>query len=428
VLARLAAYLVRDLREGGDTLRITPVANWYGDRGVQLSERVASVDFLSRVGTPEIAAENQLLVMAPQLRWEDRVLLAEVLARRGATSQAVTLLSREWSAVRVEGNRAVLPTAGADRDFYFASRVRPIARLLTATLAVQPDHPLVGPMVEALMQQGRGSQSWVWNTQDAGALTMALSAYDARQQRAAERGVRVRAGGRTLFATSAAGVTGDSSAALTGLLENGRDGEKALRLSLDVLGGGAGNTTYYYVTVHEVPLERPVRPFDQGIQVERWYERYDSKTPIVSATEGELVRVRLRITVPEERHFVILDDALPAGLEAVDLSLRTTALLPGPGAMPRDDVQEEDAVDERSWGYGSWDGGWWSPWEHKELRDDRVVYAATVLWPGTYTATYVARATTPGVFVRPPAHAEEMYNPAVSGRSDGGTFEVKARK
>ena len=39
-------------------------------------------------------------------------------------------------------------------------------------------------------------------------------------------------------------------------------------------------------------------------------------------------------------------------------------------------------------------------------------------------ASYVARATTAGVFVRPPAQAEEMYNPAVHGRSDGGVFTV----
>jgi uncharacterized protein YfaS (alpha-2-macroglobulin family) len=84
----------------------------------------------------------------------------------------------------------------------------------------------------------------------------------------------------------------------------------------------------------------------------------------------------------------------------------------------------EDEEDDNVWGYGSWEGGWWSPFDHRELRDDRVVYFATRLWKGTYTATYVARATTPGVFVRPPAHAEEMYNPAVFGRSDGGVFTV----
>ena len=175
-----------------------------------------------------------------------------------------------------------------------------------------------------------------------------------------------------------------------------------------------------------MPLRPPVRPDDAGIRVERWYERYDDARPITSIVEGELVRVRLKVTVPTTRHFVVLDDALPAGLEAIDLSLRTATTLPAPSMTPDD----PDAVlgdDDSMWGYGSWDSGWWTAWDHRELRDDRVVYAATVLWPGTYTASYVARATTPGVFIRPPAHAEEMYNPALYGRSDGGVFTVTER-
>ena len=42
--------------------------------------------------------------------------------------------------------------------------------------------------------------------------------------------------------------------------------------------------------------------------------------------------------------------------------------------------------------------------------------------------SYVARATTAGTFIRPPAQAVEMYNPAVQGRSDGGVLVVKARQ
>ena len=80
-----------------------------------------------------------------------------------------------------------------------------------------------------------------------------------------------------------------------------------------------------------------------------------------------------------------------------------------------------------AWAYGSWDAGWWSPFDHREMRDDKVVYVATLLWPGTYSASYLARATTPGRFARPPAHAEEMYNPAVFGESDGGVFTVTAK-
>jgi hypothetical protein len=89
--------------------------------------------------------------------------------------------------------------------------------------------------------------------------------------------------------------------------------------------------------------------------------------------------------------------------------------------------QSGRAPSDAPWRYGRWDSGWWSAFDHREIRDDRVVYSATVLWPGTYSATYVARATIQGRFIRPPAHAEEMYNPAVNGRSDGGTFTVRPR-
>jgi uncharacterized protein YfaS (alpha-2-macroglobulin family) len=75
--------------------------------------------------------------------------------------------------------------------------------------------------------------------------------------------------------------------------------------------------------------------------------------------------------------------------------------------------------------YGSWDAGWWTPWEYREPHDDRVVFFARELWTGSYTASYLTRATTAGTFVRPPAHAEEMYNSAVQGRSDGGAFTVR---
>ncbi|HEX2780916.1 MAG TPA: alpha-2-macroglobulin family protein [Gemmatimonadaceae bacterium] len=423
VLARLAEYLKRSLKT--DVPSESVMRSWYAYRGSLLAERVATVDLLSRLKKPDVAAENQLVAQAAQLRWEDRARLAEVIARRGAMRTAAELLSSEWSQVQIEGRRAVLPEAARDTVFYFESVVRPAARLLQATLAVNPTHPLVGPLVENVVQQGRATR-W-WNTQDWASAVEALVAFE-RKQRASPPGVvRVRSGNRVLFATDGRSMTADSTMALTGLLSDRADGASAVRLTIDRPGATAGAPpVYFYATVREVPQRRPVRPDDHGIQVERWYERFDSRAPITSIAEGELVRVRLRITIPADREFVVIDDALPAGLEAVDLSLRTTAPLPGPGANQVVARSFEDREEEENvrWGFGSWDSGWWSPFDHRELRDDRVVYFATRLWRGSYTASYIARATTPGVFVRPPTHAEEMYNPAIFGRSDGGVFTV----
>ena len=235
--------------------------------------------------------------------------------------------------------------------------------------------------------------------------------------------MRVSANKRVLLEGSTTTTARDSSVALQGLVTR-QAGQASLRLSLDASPGEGA--LYYYLTVTEVPTSQPVTPEEHGIRVERWYERFDNGKPTTSVAEGDLVRVRLRLTVPTTRTFVVLDDALPAGLEAVDLSLRTASTLPGPGVKTKDEAADQQDAEGWEW-YGSWDSGWWSPFDHREIRDDRVVYSATMLWPGTYTASYVARATTAGTFIKVPAHAEEMYNPAVYGRSDGGTFVVTAR-
>ena len=433
VLARLAGYL-RNALDDPPAIQ-APVIHWYEAVPVRLGDQVAAVDFLSRLGKAHVAAENELLRNAAQLSFEDRARLAEVLVRRRAVRAARGLLDPVWKQVKVEGRRAILPSAAHREAHYFPSRTRPASRLLQATLAVDSASALIGPLVETLVQQGRaGTLEW-WNTQDYAAVVSALVAFDRRMRAGAARPFTVTGGGRTLL--SSAGTTAttpaasrsamrDSTVPLTGLVQGSSLG---VRLAAQ----GPGAPVYYYLTVHEVPKERPVNPEDQGIRVERWYERYDKPDPITSVKAGELVRVRLRVTVPEDRQFIVIDDALPAGLEAVDLSLRTASLTPGPGVdqattylSPGEADQEgvESGDTGGMWYYGRWDAGWWSPFEFRELRDDRVVYSATVLWKGSYTLSYIARATTPGTFVRPPAHAEEMYNPAVYGRSDGGSFTV----
>ena len=427
VLSRLSEYLTNQIHQNA-TVAFSPVANWYSRWQLGLRDKVAAADFLSRFGRPDVAVENELLRTAAQLSFEDRARLAEVVLRRGQTAAARQLMEATWAVVRVEGRRAVIPDS-INPPFYFWSAVSPYARVLTATLALDPNHPLVGPLAEAIVQQGRArSAMYYWTTHDMGAAAWALAALERRQRAFGDRSVRVAAGNRVLLDRSSGSGGRDSVITLQGLLTREQD-QQALRLTLQ--SGPGDGAAYYYLTVTEIPATQPVTPEEHGIRVERWYERYDTGKPITSIAEGDLVRVRLRITIPTTRTFVVLDDALPAGLEAVDLSLRTAAAMPGPGIKQPNEQHEEAADQESSEGpdwYGMWDSGWWSAFDHRELRDDRVVYSATYLWPGTYTASYVARATTAGTFVKAPAHAEEMYNPAVYGRSDGGKFVVTPRQ
>jgi len=458
VLSRLGDYLAGSLRRPLEPNFV--VARWQGEVANALAERLAAADYLSRIGRPDVATENSLLQQAGRLHWEDRVLLAEVVARRGRSIEARALLEHALASVRVEGRTAVFADSTVG-GHYFGSRTRPIARLLSALLTVEPAHPLVGPVVESLVDRGRaGARSW-WNPQDYGFAALALRDFEAVRRVGGPTRVRIEARGRTVLdrmvvdqaassratPSARAGVTPDAQARATqgaqvratpggedragpidgrtapgmsvpldGLVESGPDGRPVVRLSIR----GEGAPLFYYVTVREAPKGLQLQPVDRGIRVERWYEDVRTGEPIVSVKAGELVRVRLRVTVPSERHFVVLDDPLPAGLEPVDLSLRTVSPYGGEEAVTGESLREQGI----GWAYGAWDAGIWSPFDHKELRDDRVVYSATVLWPGTHSATYLARATTVGTFLYPPTHAEEMYNPGVNGRSAGGEFTV----
>ena len=410
LLARLAEYLRGSLRR--DPGLAMSIALRESDVRARLTERVAVADFLSRAGRRDRALENDLLRQAALLPPESRLTLAMVLARGSDRAAAQRLLDPFWKVVRLEGRTVSIPDS-LRGSFYFRSLLRPAALLLQATLAVDPAHPLVAPLFETVVTRGRDQRDWWWNTQDYSAAVRAVNAWLRQFPPAGAPDVRVRAGSRVLAGK-------DSSIALSGLTTQ-RGDSITLRVSLQ--NGKPASPAYYSLTVTEIPREVPVRPDYRGIIVERWYEDYESGKPVVEVTEGELVRVRLRVTVPEDRAFVVVDDALPAGLEAIDLTLRTVGGLPGLAAADSSATEEDGG----HWSFGRWDGGWWTPFDHRELHDDRVVYAARALWKGAWSASYVARATTPGVFVRPPVHAEEMYNPAVYGRSDGGVFTVKAR-
>ena len=427
VIARAGEYLRRASSEPVDTGGM----NRYVQRAnrMKLGERVAEVEFLRRIGKPDTTAERKLLGIARVMTWEDRLRFAEVIASRGDMRvDAESIVDAAWRTVTVAGHRVDLPdTANVAR--IFPSRIAPAARLLSASLALRPTHPLLGALVETVLQHGRAESAFAWNTQDYASVVTALAGWNERSE--ADRMVRARAAA-TLFTARAprTGVDTTITVALAGLLENGPNGDKQLRVHVDA--GGGQRPVYYSLEVDEVPLAGPVRPDVQGIVVERAYERFDDGTPVTHVNEGDLVRVRLRVTVPADREFVALEDPLPAGLEAVDPSLSTSATL-APFSTPESELADAEGDRNRDgpiWQallYGRWDDGRWSPWEHKELHDDRVSYFARMLWTGSYTASYVARATTAGSFVAPPAYAEEMYNAALQGRSAGLRFRVDQR-
>jgi hypothetical protein len=172
---------------------------------------------------------------------------------------------------------------------------------------------------------------------------------------------------------------------------------------------GAGRL-YYRIGMTYAPADLKLPPADHGFTVTRRYEAVDDPADVARNPDGSWrvkagarVRVRVNLVAESRRYHVALVDPLPAGLEPMNPALAVT------GPIPQD--PQEQAERGRYW--------WWSStwYEHQNLRDERAEAFTTQLWEGVWEYTYVARATTPGNFVVPPAKAEEMYFPETFGRS-----------
>ncbi len=171
-------------------------------------------------------------------------------------------------------------------------------------------------------------------------------------------------------------------------------------------------TLYYSAYLNlSLPVEQ-VKALDQGIIVSRsYYGENNLKKPVTEAKWGDLLYARITVVVPHDLHYVVIDDPLPAGLEAVDQSLLTSPQGEIPNQYGWNDLERV-----------GW--GWWY-FDHVELQDERVTLSASYLPAGTYVYNYMVRAGTQGVYRVIPTTAYEFYFPEVYGRSDGSLFTVK---
>ena len=182
---------------------------------------------------------------------------------------------------------------------------------------------------------------------------------------------------------------------------------------------GGGNLYYTAHLQASIPVEQ-VQPLNRGIIISRGYYRPDDpETPIDRIAQGETFLARLTIVAPSTLHYLMVEDYLPAGVEAVDTSLLTSAQV---GAQ---ELLNQTAPAGYDWNrYLSAGWGWWV-FDHVELRDEKVALSAMTMPPGTYEYVYLVRALIPGTYQVIPPTAWELYFPEVNGRGAGSIFLVE---
>lgn len=437
----LSAYILHVIRTGRD-LGIAP-DQAVVDRALDyLESQLASTDPPAQIEMVPVWAASHAFAVKVLAEWgrttdshitrlvaaADRMpmfalsyLLDALAAAKDRGPRYQGLLTRVTNALRVEGDQAHVQELGADAlGWIWHSNTRATALVLNGLVrrgdAGSADDP--GPLVPGLVRWLLAAQrNGHWGDTQSNATTLeAMVAY----YRAFERETPDMTSTATLGTTRLGTATfrGRSvvaqrlQVAMPDLLRAVAAGSSSA-LTLSRTGTGR---LYASARLTYTPLTAPPMR-DQGLRVERRYERFveNGEGPVSTAfASGDLVRVVLRVTTPQERRYVAVVDALPAGFEAVDGFFRTTA----------SDLAREASVT------GDSGGSWWARWQrggfdHVEKHDDRVQLFATRLSDGTHEFSYLVRATTAGSFTAAGPSAELMYAPEVNGRAAPTTVVVR---
>jgi uncharacterized protein YfaS (alpha-2-macroglobulin family) len=292
-------------------------------------------------------------------------------------------------------------TAENELPWIFDSDVRTTAVVMQALLETDAKFPQAEQAVAWLMTERR--QGHWSNTQENFFVLYALSEYFKRHEAAIPQfTARVRLAGQEMVSKL---FSGRSTVVERKVVPLGGYQEK--KVQAEIAKEGAG-TLYYGLRMSYYPLEyNDAR--EEGITVFKTMEPMTSgRTDATRIPAGEVVKVTLTVIVPQARHYVVVDDPLPAGMEAVNVQFATTSAATA-------QMEETDESEE----------AWWYGFTHVEKQDDRVLLFADWLPEGMHSYTYLMRATTLGTFTLPPTRAEEMYKPEVYGRTTGGKLKVE---
>jgi uncharacterized protein YfaS (alpha-2-macroglobulin family) len=407
--ARDAGFTVGDgvIRRAQDYLRITFIVPGPNTRTWELNRQAFTLYALARSGAPDVARTATLFEHRARLDLYAKAFLAQTFHRIDPTDTG-----RTNTLVSDLVNSAVLSATGmhweeAQTDIWnWNTDTRTTAIALSALIQLRPDSDLLPNVVRWLMT-ARTTEAWE-TTQETAWAVMALTDW------------MVTTGELNPDYTYSAALNGETLAEGEATPQTVRDSLKLQVQVADllkdqanalVIGRTEGPGVLYYTAHLKVYLPVPeIEPLNRGIVVQRQYVSPETGEPITEARVGDLVQVRLTIITPNDLHYAVIEDPLPAGTEGVNPNLATSEQI---GTRPGLDTSDPLR--------GGW-GWWW--FGNIEFRDEKVVLYSTYLPAGTYEYVYSIRAGLPGTYNVIPPTGYQFYMPEVFGRGAGSTFTV----
>lgn len=388
-------------------------------------------DVLAEAGKPDPGRVTWLFERRDKLPLFSQALLLHAMKLTKSDPASIDKLASELEgSVRLDGNVARVATNTGDH--YAAlmdSDTRTSALVLRGLLAVRPDHPLAARLAMGLLAARKGG-TWR-NTQETAWSLLALDEYRKVQEKTEP----------DFVAHVFVGDTEIQSAAFRGRsFEQPRTKVPAAQLVAQA-GAALGFTVdgqgrlFYQARLRYAKKTLPKDGLERGFYVKKTLRAVRPEAladalksvPEVSARAfrgSDLVLGDIVVVTPSPREFVVIDDPIPAGFEAVDARLATSGAsvdVDSAAARAGADDDGEDP-DEAAAGRGYRTSNF-----VREIRDDRVLFFVDHMGAGMFHYRYLARATGLGTFVLPPTKVEEMYTPEVFGRTGADLIRISAK-
>jgi uncharacterized protein YfaS (alpha-2-macroglobulin family) len=288
------------------------------------------------------------------------------------------------------------PSSDSYLDQFFGSVARENALYLMAWLQHQPASPKIDELATELFARRSNGH---WSTTQANAWSvLALSAY----LRKIETGDRNASGEIRWNKTSTPFSVSDSKPVATATFPfEGNGSTDAVRITK------TGGKIYTETTAEARPklIDQPAQ--NRGYTIVRRYTKLGDDGKLSAAENlrvGDRVLVTLDLTVPRRATYLAVADPLPGVFEAINPAFKSQEVVAG-----------ETLGTE-----------WVS--DYKELRTDRALFFADLLYPGQYTLRYLARVVSAGEVIAPSAKIEEMYHPERMGTTETTRVHTESLK
>ncbi len=365
----------------------------------RLSVMAYSAYVLSLWGRKEIQALDQLYEKRTQITIFGQAMLLRALRNTGATEK-----QEEMERILMN-NVKVAPTTwhfeeGADENgwWWYQSHARTTALVLSTMLEARGQFANSEKIVKWLMSERKVRGRWR-STQENVFVFEALDAYfNAYEKDVPDFTATVRVENREIIKEIFKGRDMNTRTRKFDLKEF----KPGRQLPVEVAKEGPGRL-YYGLRMIYAPLA-PVKARDEGFAVSKRITTFKGDTLVKEFEAGKTYRVTLKVSTTQERHYVVVDDPLPAGFEVVNTTFATES---------QEQMREVGRTRDYS-GDDAW-GRWWGTFDHTEIYDDRVLLFADQLANGNHDYSYFVKAVTAGTFALPQTKAEEMYTPEVFG-------------